>query len=27
MMVLSFVFLVFAVLRPDAEEVRNDPPD
>ncbi len=26
-MVLPFVFLVFAVLRPDAEEVGNGPPD
>jgi hypothetical protein len=26
-MVLPFAFLAFAVLRPDAEEVGNDPPD
>ncbi len=26
-MVLPFAFLVFAVLRPEAEEVGNDPPD
>jgi ABC-type glycerol-3-phosphate transport system permease component len=26
-MVLPFLFLVFAVLRPEAEEVGNDPPD
>ncbi len=26
-MVLPFVFLVFAVLRPDVEEVGDEPPD